>query len=418
VDSESLSSSIAEAAGHGELGPPARFKGRLGLPRRILARILSPLFHEQVTFNRQLIGIVNACVQRIEFFDRAYENFENAFDNVEQAIIDAHKREVLLGERLDLIQRQGFVRYQQAVGLLQSDVANAMQTFEQATSELRDELRAVGMQLKDSKDDVDQSLAGARMRLGELDLFLNEVKRSLPSPPTREQLANVPSAFAALYPAFEEVLRGPEKVIRERARVYLGDVEKVAQLGPVLDLGCGRGEWLTLLRESGIDSYGVDTNEHFVRSAVEQGLDVRLADAAEHLSSLPESKLAAITAFHLAEHIETDALIELLDLSLRSLQPGGLLVLETPDPENLFVGASSFYLDPTHLHPIPPPLLEFLVRSRGFADVEIRELKRQPTDEPPVDLAAPWSKDLKQIWTYLTTRINGPEDYAVLARRV
>ena len=425
MSSDSLSGAIAEAAGHGEFGLSARFKGRLGWPRRVLARILLPLFREQVAFNHQVLGVLGGFAQRIEFFDRAHDNFENAFDNVEQAIIDAHKREVLLTERLELIQRQGFVRYQQAVGSLQSDVANAQQTFERANSELRDELRELGdalrevrVELKDSRGDLDRSLAGARMRLGELDLFLNEVKRSLPSPPTREQLAGLPSAFSSLYPAFEEVLRGTESVIRDRARGYLGDVEKVTQLGPLLDLGCGRCEWLSLLRESGIDSYGVDTNEQFVKSGVAQGLDVRLADAVEHLESLPEGKLAAITAFHLVEHIETDSVIELLDLSIRALQAGGLLILETPDPENLFVGASSFYLDPTHLHPIPPQLLEFLVRSRGFSDIEIRELKREPTEQIDIDSAAPWSADVLRIWEYLVTRINGPEDYAILARRV
>jgi SAM-dependent methyltransferase len=425
VGSESQSGSIAEAAGHGDLGLTTGFKGRLRLPRRILTRILSPLLREQITFNHQLLAILNAFSQRIEFFDRAYENFENAFDNVEQAILDAHKREVLLSERLELIQRQGFVRYQQAVGSLQSDVANAEQRFGQETSEIRDSLRALSAELKDSKADlkdskadIDRSLAGARMRLGELDLFLNEVKRSLPGPPTREQLAALPSAFSALYPAFEEVLRGPESLIRERARGYLRDVEGVAHLGAVLDLGCGRCEWLSVLHESGLDSYGVDTNEQFVKNGLERGFDVRLSDAIEHLKSLPEGKLAAITAFHLVEHIGTDSLIELLDLSVRALQPGGLLILETPDPENLFVGASSFYLDPTHLHPIPPQLLEFLVRSRGFNDVQIRELKREQVEEFSLDPNVPWSDDVMRIWEFVATRINGPEDYAVLARRV
>ena len=137
----------------------------------MLSRILLPLFREQIAFNRQLVGVLDAFVQRIEFFGRAYDNFENAFDNVEQAIIDAHKREVLLTERLELIQRQGFVRYQQAVGSLHSDVANAQQTFERATSELCDELRelrdAVRAELKDSREHLDRSLAGSRMRLGE-----------------------------------------------------------------------------------------------------------------------------------------------------------------------------------------------------------------------------------------------------------
>lgn len=429
MSSDSLTGSIADAAGHGEFGIPSGFKGRLGLIRRVFARVLSPLFHEQIAFNHQLVIALTAMRERIEFFDRAYDNFEQGFDNVEQAIIDAHKREVLLGERLELIQRQGFVRYQQAVGALQSEVANAQMSvanaqmsFEQANLDIRDQLNDISTELRETRGhlegEIDRTLAGARMRLGELDLFLNEVKRSLPHPPTREQLASIPSAFSSLYPAFEEVLRGPESVIKDRTRGYLGDVEKVAQHGPLLDLGCGRCEWLSLLREAGVDAYGVDTNEQFVENGVERGFDVRQADAVEHLRSLPEGKLGAITAFHLAEHVETDALIELLDLSIRALQPSGLLILETPNPENLVVGASSFYLDPTHLHPIPPKLLEFLVRSRGFSDVEIRDLKREPEVEFAIDSAAAWAEDVRRIWDYIAVRINGPEDYAILARRI
>ncbi len=119
------------------------------------------------------------------------------------------------------------------------------------------------------------------------------------------------------------------------------------------------------------------------------------------------------------EHLATDSLLEFLDLALRALAPGGVLILETPNPENLLVGAWRFYLDPTHRHPLPARLLSFLVSSRGFAEVAVRYIERP--DLPPVPhprRGESWESDVAAVVEVVNQHLFGPQDYAVLARRV
>lgn len=425
MEAEPRTSRTVQATAHSDFGYPIGGRGPLALPRRLLGRLLWPQVREQIEFNRAVVEVLNNVNESLNLlndltksFERAIDNFENAFDNVDDAIIDADRRDRLMGERLDLVIRQSFIRYHEGVGALQRELAAMSQRLERAFDESERSSRDAQRELKATVRNIGTGLSEVRSRVGQVDLFLTEVKRSLPESPTPERLAALPGALANLYPSFEEVMRGSEVVVKERAREYLADVAEVDRNHPVLDLGCGRGEWLELLRDSRIDAYGIDVNEQYVKEGRAKGLDVRHADALEHLKGLPEFSLSAITAIHLVEHLDTETLLEVLDLALRALQRGGLLILETPNPENLIVGASSFYLDPTHVHPLPPALLSFLVNARGFDEVVVRELKREEQFDPEIPAEAPWAEDVAKVWTFLKERVNGPEDYAVLARRV
>ena len=169
-----------------------------------------------------------------------------------------------------------------------------------------------------------------------------------------------------------------------------------------------------------MDAYGVDLSEDFVDQCL-----TRVASRSYWPTSATiwkvsaERSLSVVTAFHLVEHIPVDRLIHLLDLSVRALEPGGLLILETPNPENLVVGASSFYIDPSHLRPLPPGLLAFLVEARGFARVETRFLHPDTaaTLQSPKDSSA-WSADLAPLVELINNRLYGPRDYAVIGRRL
>jgi len=198
--------------------------------------------------------------------------------------------------------------------------------------------------------------------------------------PSREPLGSSETApgFDLLYAEFEDLFRGSREEITRRLEVYLADVERaLATAGPgILDLGCGRGEWLQLLGSRGITAHGVDANTEMIARCRAQGLEVTQADVLAHLHQLPASSLGVITGFHLVEHLSLEYLIELLDQSSRVLRPGGLIVLETPNPENLIVGACSFYTDPSHLRPLVPNALQFLVQRSGFAEVEVRRLHK------------------------------------------
>jgi O-antigen chain-terminating methyltransferase len=180
-----------------------------------------------------------------------------------------------------------------------------------------------------------------------------------------------------MYVAFENRFRGTRKAIKERLSVYIPQVteslEKTSN-SLVLDLGCGRGEWLELLKENQIPAAGLDMNRMMVEICIDEGLDAVRADAVTYLRQLAPESIGVITGFHIVEHLPFDTLIALLDESRRVLVPGGMVIFETPNPENIQVGACDFYTDPTHRNPIPPQTLCFLLEARGFVDPRILRL--------------------------------------------
>jgi len=183
------------------------------------------------------------------------------------------------------------------------------------------------------------------------------------------------------YRAFEDRFRGSRELIKARLRVYLPFVTPLATGEPpckALDLGCGRGEWLEILREAGVEARGIDLDEGMLAACHELGLAVEAGEAIAGLAALPAESQDIVSGFHLAEHLPFADLQALVQQALRVLRPGGLLILETPNPENLSVGATHFYLDPTHVRPIPPLLLEFLPAHYGFHRVKIVRLQEAP----------------------------------------
>jgi len=172
------------------------------------------------------------------------------------------------------------------------------------------------------------------------------------------------------YKAFEDQHRGSRETIKSRLTVYLPFIKQIKSIDPnatALDLGCGRGEWLELLQENQFTASGIDLDDGMLSACRSRGLNVQTGDAIAHLKSLPTDSLSIVSGFHIAEHLSLDDLQTLIKEALRVLKPAGLLILEAPNPENLVVGTSSFYLDPTHQRPLPSALLNFLVGYLGFA---------------------------------------------------
>ena len=223
------------------------------------------------------------------------------------------------------------------------------------------------------------------------------------------------------YLDFEECFRGSRDEIRARQQDAVQYVKDLRPgLGPLLDVACGRGEWLDVLKSAGIEAYGVDANPAMIAAAAAAGLDVRCADALVHLANAEESSLQGISAFHFVEHIPSSVLVKMLDDSLLALRPGGILLLETPNPTNLMVGAATFYLDPTHVRPIHPELLRFLVESRGFVDVEIHYVHPTISAETMIESGPPEGYPdarLNRVVAAVEGFVFGPEDYVLTARR-
>jgi ubiquinone/menaquinone biosynthesis C-methylase UbiE len=164
------------------------------------------------------------------------------------------------------------------------------------------------------------------------------------------------------YRLFEEKHRGSVQDIKNRLQVYIPFITALTKIDPsaaVADIGCGRGEWLEILRDHNIPAFGVDLDEGMLERGLQVGLDVKKMDCLEFLRSQADESLLAITGFHIAEHLPFEVLQAVVKESERVLKPGGLLILETPNPENISVGTCSFYMDPTHNHPLPPSLLEY-----------------------------------------------------------
>jgi SAM-dependent methyltransferase len=217
----------------------------------------------------------------------------------------------------------------------------------------------------------------------------------------------------ALYLAFEDAYRGDPGEIRERLSVYLPVIKEYGispDLGPAIDIGCCRGEWLDALKDAGFRAQGCDTNVEMVQACTHRGLNVELMDGLDYLRAVPRDSIAIISAIHVIEHMDFEVLLEFLDASLAVLKPGGIVILESPNPENVLVGTHNFYLDPTHKRPVPMKLAHFLVESRGFCDTRMFGLHAYPS--------AMHVRDQSEVARRFNDYFYGPQDYAVTGRRV
>jgi SAM-dependent methyltransferase len=220
--------------------------------------------------------------------------------------------------------------------------------------------------------------------------------------------------FAAIYDDFTDHFRGSTAEVSAKLEGYLPDVQRLAGHGGVVDLGCGRGEWLELLRAAGVTARGVDANPAFVAAGRTRGLDMELGDALGYLRALPPDSIDMVTAFHVIEHLNTEDLLALLQAAREVLRPGGCLLLETPNPTNLVMAACDFYNDPTHRSPLPPALTEYLVSTQGFRDVQVRPL--HPKASPLVPTGDGGARD--QVQELVAQALFGPQDYAVLGYKL
>jgi len=178
---------------------------------------------------------------------------------------------------------------------------------------------------------------------------------------------------------------------------------------PILDVGCGRGELLEVLRTEGLVGRGIDTNRVLLEQCQQRGLSVAEGDCVDYLQDLPDASLGAVTVIHLIEHLPLPRLVGLLDEIVRILKPGGMAVFETPNPQNLLVGSHNFYFDPTHRNPLPSPVVQFLAEERGLCRVAIHNLHPYPAS-----LRLGGSELAKR----LSDHLYGPQDYAVIGWKV
>lgn len=368
--------------------------------------------------NQQIADFVNsATIHETEFRHQVSESNETLSKLVEtlRDTVDALKEE------------QQTLRLQQVVfGEIQQELRASLERIEKEIAALQGHLETDYQRLltRIEEDEAKQELlesaeSNLRADVERFRLHLQQVRAELtlqgrninvrpgPAPQTRPPAHPEPIAHRhdALYAALEDRFRGTREEVKERLSFYLQFIKTIANEAGVLDIGCGRGEWLELLREDGINASGVDLNSVLIEQCRERGLAVVEQDALVHLRSLPDKSLGAVTGFHIIEHVSLDQLLTMLDEVMRVLIPGGVAIFETPNPDNVLVGSNYFYFDPTHRHPLPSQLMHFLFETRGFQRIEVINLH-------------PWETARVQGGAELAERFNdyffGPMDYAIL----
>ena len=247
-------------------------------------------------------------------------------------------------------------------------------------------------------DRGERSREEAARTLGELEERLTRVERRGAGAGPATVAAQPAAAAVPDYFAFESKMRGSTADIRERQRPYVDDFRDAA---PVLDVGCGRGELLGLLRDAGIDASGIDADADMVAFARGEGLAVEQADALAHLEALPDASLGGIFAGQVVEHLPPATLFRFLELAAQKLRPGGPLVAETINPLSP-LALRSYFADLTHAQPLVPETLALLAKQAGFREVETRYLNA-PRHADDVD------ERIREI-------LFAPLDYAIVAR--
>ncbi len=319
-----------------------------------------------------------------------------------------------LVERLDGLNRELAVARQDVAGVnrelvaARQELAGAMQELAVVSrTELATSTATLTQALQTTDDDRRRESSWTRDQLSAFAAALDRVQppaaansQAAPAGPT----ASAAFAEEGFYLALERQFRGTPEDVRIRLESYRPWIEGLPS-GPVGDLGCGRGEWLELLGEWGVPNQGIDLNSVNVEHMRARGLSAQEGDALQWLESQATDSFAALTAFHVLEHLPFGVLLRLVQEARRVLLPGGRLILETPNPENLAVATQTFWLDPTHLRPLPPELLELVVRHAGLEHEET--LRLHPPDGGAEEIG---DATLRALLTQ-------GRDYAIVARK-
>jgi O-antigen chain-terminating methyltransferase len=296
------------------------------------------------------------------------------------------------------------------LGSVERAAAQMTASLESTRQEGQEALERTAKTLSGQAHDLKVNLLDQERRLM---FLLSEARKRLPLPLSTKQIEKLSSEedhlLDSMYARFEDRFRGTRADIKSYQTGYLPYIRE-AKAGskerPIIDLGCGRGEWLEVLQDEGLSAQGADKNRVFLETCRELNLSVVEEDALTLLQSKKTQSVGAVTSFHLIEHLHLKTFIAILDESLRVLKSGGVLILETPNPENILVGACNFYYDPTHIRPLPPQSTRFLLEARGFVNVDVLNLHPNPSFE-----------FLKHEIPRLAPLFSGGQDYALVARK-
>lgn len=415
--------------------PPGLLNSAIQKVKRLVSRALHWHVREQIEFNRAAMSCVEAIL--------------NALNETNRALAAIEARQTALFEEMRGFQAslQGEVRDLKDIGLhwsewrkewerkLAAGEVQLARTLAELQGAFQYRATAIETNLRDQmRDQARTSQAAFENALTRTNLELQQrfwsqleqarleherlihtelrlIRQRLGA--AREAGPEMPPAALPSHPAvpifdslrFAERFRGSEEHVRRTQEFYLPHF-----LGRtnVLDIGCGRGEFLALMREAGVNAHGIDLSPESVALCRERGLSASAADLFVYLADLPDSALDGIFCAQVVEHLPAGRVPEFVTLAARKLSRGGLLAIETPNPECLAIFATHFYLDPTHVRPVPAPLLHFYFEEAGFGGIQVHKLA--PAIESMPSLASIPEEFRRGFFDAL--------DYAILGRRL
>ncbi|RUR83323.1 methyltransferase domain-containing protein [Chlorogloeopsis fritschii PCC 9212] len=376
-------------------------------------------FKESIVLNKQLI--VQIATLRSQL-DERLSNVDTRLEELNQRLsaVDTHLEG--LNQRLSTVDTRNQAR-DDSLNSISSKISDIQQHLDAMNNQVQGidgHLGAIDTQFQGLNERYVKNDSYLKNDLSQqkrlLTLFLEEARQRLPQPFTQEQLQTFVNenqhSLDGFYAAFEDRFRGAREEITQKLQVYLPIIAN-AQIGtqdsPILDVGCGRGEWLELMRKHGYTAKGIDINRVMVDQCRARELEVIESEAMAYLQSLPDASLGAVTGFHIIEHLPFPLLMKLFGEVARVLKPNGLAIFETPNPQNLLVGACDFYSDPTHLNPLHPEMVQFLVNYQGLSNVKLLYLN--PVENSPFNQENPGSQTLHN-WFF------GSRDYAVIGYKI
>ncbi|HXG35023.1 MAG TPA: class I SAM-dependent methyltransferase [Bryobacteraceae bacterium] len=415
--------------------PPGLLNDLIQAVKRLLARLLDWHVREQVEFNRAVVRSLDAVLEALNENNRALAALaaagaaagEQAAAAREQAAAAQEQAASAAQRTADLSANWSLWRqeweHKLATNELQflRSVAELQAAFQHRTALMEANVReTVKTQHADFRNALDRAVLEIQQRvwadfekvrteferLIHTELRLLRQRSGLPAaaPPPAPAAAGTEAVPQLDWMRFAETFRGSPEDIRNRLRFYLPFLEGCRK---VVDLGCGRGEFLELMQEAGIEALGVDHSAAFVELCRRKGLRAEEADLLEWLRAGTDS-FDAIFCAHVVEHLPPAYVPELVRLAADALVPGGLLLIETPNPHCLAIFATHFYLDPTHVRPVPAPLLRFYMEEAGFSAIQVHWLG--PASESFSALGS-LPQDFRETFF-------GGLDYAIIGRKL
>lgn len=389
--------------------------------KRLVARVLDWHVREQVEFNRKAVACIDAAVDALNDTNHALVQLGNriaAGEKLGEELKDIRNHWAEWRVEWEHKLQQNEVQFLRSVADLQ---AASQHRADLMDANYRDAVRAQHADftaaLERNAIDVQKRLWAdlERIRLEYERLIYSELRTirqraqisgaGRPACPESGGQAGLPAPLGFDYGRFAERFRGSEEYVKAGQRFYLPYFTGCRN---VLDIGCGRGEFLEMMREAGIPASGIDLSEESVAICRHKGIEAQCADLFPHLADLPEAALDGIFCAQVVEHLPPGRLPEMVRLCTSRLARNGVIALETPNPECLAIFATHFYLDPTHTRPVPHPLLAFYLEEFGVGNIEVRKLS--PAAESLPALAA-LPEDFRDAFF-------GGLDYAIIGRKL